>query len=142
MLTAKIAWPCEICGEPRAFFIWLNFILILNYFLPKMWKIFNIQHVNHPQHRFTKYDMCQVFNRITECDYIRRMSWWISGVIKLLVETDLFSYSVRKLDQPQSCLIWIIFFSKSTKLAPMIFCVKFYLEQAYFLIYENIPQIF
>ena len=59
-------------------------------FLPKMCKILSVRHMTHPQHRFTKYYVCQVFNRITECDCVWRIPWWIIRVSEFLVEIHLF----------------------------------------------------
>ena len=98
-----------------------------------MCKILSVRHTTHPQHRFTKYYTCQVFNRLTECDCVWRIPWWIIGVrtFEFLIEIHLFSYKhLVNWVQPQLCLIWNLIFSTSTQPTPMILCFKFYLEQA------------
>ena len=40
--------------------------------------------------------------------------------------------------QPRLCLIWNLIFSKSTQPPPMILCLRFYLEQAFFFWYIRI----
>ena len=94
-------------------------------------KILSVCHMIQPQHRFAYYYTCQVFNRITECDYVWRIPWWIIGVIKFLVEIHFFSYK-NQLNwvQVQLCLIWNLIFSKSAKPTPTILCLKCYLEKA------------
>ena len=99
-------------------------------FLPKMCKINSVRHMTQPHQRFKKYFTCQVFNRITECDCVWRIPWWIIRVTEFLVEIHLFSYRHQvNWVQPQLCLIWNLILSKSTKPTPMILCLKFYLEQ-------------
>ena len=80
-------------------------------FLPKICKILSVWHMIHPQHGCTKYYTCQVFNRITECDCVWRISWWIIGVSESLVEIHSFS-SKHQVNwvQPQLCLIWNLIF--------------------------------
>ena len=84
-------------------------------FLPKMCEILSVRYMTHHQHRFTKYYACQVFNRITECDCVWTIPWWIIGVSEFLVKIHFFSYKHRvNWVQSQLSLIWNLIFPKST----------------------------
>ena len=124
--------PRKICGEYHVVFLCSSFILISNCsFCPECAKSLAYGIWLTPQRRFTKYYTCQLFNRITECGCVWRISWWIIGVNQFLVQIYFFSYKHQvNRDQPQLCLIWNLIFSKSTWPTPMILCLKFYLEQA------------
>ena len=50
--------------------------------LPKMWKILSVQHMTHPQHRFTKYYTCQ---NIQQNNWV----WWCSASIMLNLKTNI-----------------------------------------------------
>ena len=98
MLTAKIAGHVNFVVSLMSFFflfkLYLDFKLL---FLPKMCKILSVRRMAHPQQTFTKYYMWQIFNRITECECVWRIPWWIIGVSEFSVKMSSPNFSLDML---------------------------------------------